>query len=121
MLPRIVRSPVEICFGTTPSQAPKSRPLENTSPVPMADLGHRPLHGRDLFAAANTGRSVEDCRDWVELGVSELLNRLGQVCLLAKLYIGRCHRRRTTASETAAKRCRPHPGLPKELVSQGSA
>jgi hypothetical protein len=36
MLPRMVRSPVEICIGTSPSQAPKSRPLENTSPVPIA-------------------------------------------------------------------------------------
>ena len=36
ILPRIVRSPVEICFGTRPSQAPKSRPLQNTSPVPIA-------------------------------------------------------------------------------------
>ena len=36
ILPRIVRSPVEICLGTSPSQAPKSRPLENTSPVPIA-------------------------------------------------------------------------------------
>src|SRR5882757_10966389 len=36
MLPRIVRSPVDICLGTSPSQAPKSRPLENTSPVPIA-------------------------------------------------------------------------------------
>src|SRR5215468_9490325 len=36
MLPRIVRSPVEICFGTRPSQAPKSRPFENASPVPIA-------------------------------------------------------------------------------------
>src|SRR6267143_2810729 len=32
----IVRSLVEICLGTSPSQAPKSRPLENTSPVPIA-------------------------------------------------------------------------------------
>jgi hypothetical protein len=32
----IVRSPVEICLGTNPSQAPKSRPLENTSPVLIA-------------------------------------------------------------------------------------
>src|ERR1700680_2574315 len=31
-----IRSPVEICLGTSPSQAPKSRPLENTSPVPIA-------------------------------------------------------------------------------------
>ena len=36
ILPRIVRSPVEICFGTSPSQAAKSRPFENTSPEPMA-------------------------------------------------------------------------------------
>src|SRR6201984_352759 len=36
MLPRIVRSPVEICFGTRPSHAPKSRPLANASPVPIA-------------------------------------------------------------------------------------
>src|ERR1700679_3589178 len=36
MMPSIVRSPVEICLATSPSQAPKSRPLENTSPVPIA-------------------------------------------------------------------------------------
>jgi hypothetical protein len=33
---RMVQSPVEICRGTNPSQAAKSRPLENTSPVPIA-------------------------------------------------------------------------------------
>src|SRR3974377_1260909 len=32
----MVRSPVEICRGTSPSQAPKSRPLENTAPLPIA-------------------------------------------------------------------------------------
>src|ERR1019366_8775494 len=32
----MVRSPVEICLGTSPSQAAKSRPLENTSPAPIA-------------------------------------------------------------------------------------
>src|SRR6202023_1003898 len=32
----MVRSPVEICLGTRPSQAAKSRPLENTSPAPIA-------------------------------------------------------------------------------------
>jgi hypothetical protein len=31
-----VRSPVEICFGTSPSQAAKSPPLVNTSSAPMA-------------------------------------------------------------------------------------
>src|SRR5215472_7505583 len=36
ILPRMVRSPVEICLGTSPSQAAKSRPLPNASPVPMA-------------------------------------------------------------------------------------
>ena len=36
MRPRIVRSRVEICFGTSPSQAAKSRPLANTSPLPIA-------------------------------------------------------------------------------------
>ena len=36
ILPRMVRSPVEICFGTRPSQAAKSRPLENASPLPIA-------------------------------------------------------------------------------------
>src|SRR5262249_37029248 len=30
------RSPVEICLGTSPSQAAKSRPLPNASPLPMA-------------------------------------------------------------------------------------
>jgi len=29
-------SPVEICLGTSPEPGPKSRPLENTSPVPIA-------------------------------------------------------------------------------------
>src|ERR1035441_6694487 len=32
----MVRSPVEICLGTRPSQAAKSRPLVNTSPAPIA-------------------------------------------------------------------------------------
>src|ERR1700719_941113 len=32
----MVRSPVEICLGTSPSQAAKSRPLVNTSPAPIA-------------------------------------------------------------------------------------
>jgi hypothetical protein len=32
----IVRSPVDICLGTRPSQVAKSRPLENASPVPIA-------------------------------------------------------------------------------------
>src|SRR5262249_52592503 len=36
ILPRMVRSPVEICLGTRPSQAAKSRPLENASPAPIA-------------------------------------------------------------------------------------
>ena len=36
ILPRMVRSPVEICLGTNPSHAAKSRPLEKLSPVPIA-------------------------------------------------------------------------------------
>src|SRR5262245_9473226 len=36
MLPRTVRSPVGICFATSPSQPPKSRPFENGAPVPIA-------------------------------------------------------------------------------------
>src|SRR4029453_5787740 len=36
ILPRMVRSPVEICLGTRPRKAAKSRPLENTSPAPIA-------------------------------------------------------------------------------------
>jgi hypothetical protein len=37
LLPRFDMPPaVEICFGTRPSQAPKSRPFENTSPLPIA-------------------------------------------------------------------------------------
>src|SRR5208282_1178794 len=36
MRPRIVRSPVDICFGTRPSQAAKSRPLVKAAPSPMA-------------------------------------------------------------------------------------
>src|SRR5437867_3507259 len=36
ILPRIVRSPVDSCFGTSPSQAPKSRPCLNPAPLPIA-------------------------------------------------------------------------------------
>ena len=36
MRPRIVRSPVDICFGTKPSQAAKSRPLVKAAPLAMA-------------------------------------------------------------------------------------
>ena len=36
MPPRMVRSPVEICFGTSPSQAAKSRPLIKAEPSPIA-------------------------------------------------------------------------------------
>src|SRR6516162_8961903 len=32
----MVRSPVEICLGTSPSQAAKSRPFANASPLPIA-------------------------------------------------------------------------------------
>ena len=33
---RIARSPVDICFGTQPSHAAKSRPLAKAVPLPMA-------------------------------------------------------------------------------------
>ena len=36
MRPRIVRSPVDICFGTRPSHAAKSRPLAKAAPLPIA-------------------------------------------------------------------------------------
>src|SRR6201998_4438118 len=36
MRPRIVRSPVDICFGTRPSQAAKSRPRVKAVPLPIA-------------------------------------------------------------------------------------
>ena len=45
----MVRSPVEICLGTRPNQAAKSRPLENASPAPTRDdrsdarNAHQPL------------------------------------------------------------------------------
>ena len=32
----MARPPVEICRGMRPSEAPKSLPLENTSPLPIA-------------------------------------------------------------------------------------
>jgi multidrug efflux pump subunit AcrB len=38
MRPRIVRSPVDICLGTSPSQAEKSRPLANAPPLPIAAI-----------------------------------------------------------------------------------
>jgi hypothetical protein len=34
--PRIVRSPVEVCLGTSSSQAPKLRPRLKAAPFPMA-------------------------------------------------------------------------------------
>src|SRR6516164_7300930 len=34
--PGMVRSPVDICLGTRPSQAEKSRPLANAAPLPIA-------------------------------------------------------------------------------------
>jgi hypothetical protein len=36
MRPRMVRSPVDICLGTRPSQAEKSRRLANATPLPIA-------------------------------------------------------------------------------------
>src|SRR6202451_1578116 len=36
MRPRMVRSPVDICLGTRPIQAEKSRPLANAAPLPIA-------------------------------------------------------------------------------------
>src|SRR6516165_7055729 len=36
ILPRIVRSPVDSCFGTRPSQAPKSRRCVKPAPLPIA-------------------------------------------------------------------------------------
>ena len=43
--PGWVRSPVDVCLGTRPSQAPKARPFENTSPRPIAATmqGGQPL------------------------------------------------------------------------------
>ena len=38
ILPRIVRSPVDICLGTNPSHAPKSRPFRERRAI--ADRGH---------------------------------------------------------------------------------
>ena len=36
MRPRMVRSPVDICLGTSPIHAEKSRPLANAAPLPIA-------------------------------------------------------------------------------------
>ena len=36
MRPRMVRSPVDICLGTSPIYAEKSRPLANAAPLPIA-------------------------------------------------------------------------------------
>jgi hypothetical protein len=38
MRPRMVRSPVDICLGTRPIQAEKSRPLANAAPLPIAAI-----------------------------------------------------------------------------------
>jgi sulfite reductase (NADPH) hemoprotein beta-component len=85
MLPRIVRSPVEICFGTSPSQAPKSRPLENTSPVPIAaNIGFISdtitCPGLDYCSLANA-RSIPVAQ--------QLTRRFGDIS--AQREIGRLH------------------------------
>jgi hypothetical protein len=49
ILPRMLRSPVEICFGTSPSQTAKSRPLEKQSPaggIKITDLRSIQRQGR---------------------------------------------------------------------------
>src|SRR6516165_8239564 len=47
MRPRIVRSPVDICLGTKPSQAAKSRPHAKAVPLPIAaTTGDRTILGR---------------------------------------------------------------------------
>src|SRR6476660_1523215 len=51
MLPRIVRSPVEICFGTRPSRAAKSRPLTECRTVPDR------RHHRACRHRSNTGNA----------------------------------------------------------------
>src|SRR6266566_1306327 len=43
ILPRIVRSPVDSCFGTSPSQAPKSRPCLKPAPF-LRKIGNNANH-----------------------------------------------------------------------------
>jgi hypothetical protein len=86
----MVRSPVEICLGTSPSQAAKSRPFVNASPPPIAAtitlemMGPIPgtlikrsqpasqRHGREQItprlAMAILGREAELLYDSIRLG-----------------------------------------------------
>src|SRR5215472_11575244 len=78
MLPRIVRSPVEICFGTSPSQAPKSRPLQNTSPVPIAATIALEMMG----PMPGTVISRSQCGSW-RASVSKALPNAKRIGILA--------------------------------------
>ncbi len=71
--PRIVRSPVDICFGTKPSQAAKSRPSAKAAPLPMAATMALAMSGRpaalgdgssSVSNRSPTPRSTRVCHDW---------------------------------------------------------
>jgi GAF domain-containing protein len=77
MRPRIVRSPVEICFGTRPSQAAKSRPFSKASPVPIAATIALAIENARLLSELHQrtdelGRSVDELRALGE--VSQTVN-----------------------------------------------
>ena len=69
MRPRIVRSPVDICFGTRPSHAAKSRPLAKAAALPIAAT----------VALATIGPCLEQSSETVHVGGCQNFYLFGDV------------------------------------------
>jgi hypothetical protein len=79
-------SPVEICFGTRPSQAAKSRPLENASPLPIAAT-IACLHEQNAQVAITSLRYLAEdgAVPWIEAAKKRLHRNVLAIALANKL------------------------------------
>ena len=72
MRPRMVRPPLEICRGTRPRQAARSRPLSKAAPSPTAEtmalamIGPIPGTAEALAGMIRFGECLDLSRDFVE-------------------------------------------------------
>src|SRR6202011_2556235 len=115
MRPRMVRSPVDICLGTRPIHAEKSRPLANAAPLPIAAtialemIGPMPgtvitlRQPSSLFAKVSISSVVEF--RLAQLAVASV------VPLPRRLVPGEALRRRHGRHEVHADEARPGPRL----------